>query len=96
MLSASRGSTVGAMDIKEAGRTSALDPGIDQKRFCSVEVATPAVGHSRPRWSVRAMSGLPPLATELRTSLVVRFAPRTDVSRRLAWASREQLRRREN
>ena len=26
-------------------------------------------GHSRPNWAVRAMSGLPPIATELRTSL---------------------------
>jgi hypothetical protein len=32
-------------------------------------------GHSRPKWRVPAMSGLPPIATELRTSLVVRFVP---------------------
>jgi hypothetical protein len=32
-------------------------------------------GHSRPKWAVYAMSGLPPLATELRTSLLVRFVP---------------------
>ena len=38
-------------------------------------------GHSRPKWSVRAMSGLPPLATELRTSLVVRFVPNPDTTR---------------
>jgi hypothetical protein len=27
------------------------------------------------KWALRAMSALPPLATELRTSLVVRFVP---------------------
>jgi hypothetical protein len=32
-------------------------------------------GQLRPKWTARAMSGLPPLATELRTSLVVRFVP---------------------
>jgi hypothetical protein len=31
------------------------------------------MGQSRPNWAFRAMSGLPPIATELRTSLVVRF-----------------------
>jgi hypothetical protein len=30
-----------------------------------------APGHSRPNWAVRAMSGLPPLATTERTSLEV-------------------------
>src|SRR5882762_8215443 len=29
------------------------------------------LGHSRPNWAVRAMSGLPPLATTERTSLEV-------------------------
>jgi hypothetical protein len=33
--------------------------------------ATSVVGHSRPNWAVRAMSGLPPLATTERTSLEV-------------------------
>ena len=33
------------------------------------------VGQSRPNWAVRAMSGLPPIATELRTSREVRFVP---------------------
>ena len=32
-------------------------------------------GQSPPNWAARAMSGFPPLATELRTSLVVRFVP---------------------
>jgi hypothetical protein len=32
-------------------------------------------GHSRPNWAAPAMSGLPPLATEPRTSLVVRSVP---------------------
>jgi hypothetical protein len=36
------------------------------------------MGHSRPKWAVRAMSGLPPVATELRTSMVVRFVPKPD------------------
>ncbi len=33
-------------------------------------------GHSRPKWTVSAMSGLPPAVTELQTSLVVRFVPK--------------------
>ena len=37
------------------------------------------LGHSRPKWAVRAMSGSPPIATELRTSLEVRFVPRAEV-----------------
>jgi hypothetical protein len=37
------------------------------------------LGQSRPNWAVRAMSGLSPLATELRTSLVVRFVPLPDI-----------------
>jgi hypothetical protein len=37
-------------------------------------------GSIAPKWAVRAMSGLLPLATELRTSLVDRFVPQTDVS----------------
>jgi hypothetical protein len=36
-------------------------------------------GHSRPNWAVCAMSGLPPIATELRTSLEVRFVPSSDI-----------------
>jgi hypothetical protein len=35
-------------------------------------------GHSRPNWAMRAMSGLPPLATELRTSRHVRDVPEAD------------------
>jgi hypothetical protein len=38
------------------------------------------MGHSRPNWAVRAMSGLPPLATELRTSLEVRFVQISEVA----------------
>jgi hypothetical protein len=41
----------------------------------SIEFAMSVGGHSRPNWAVGAMSGLPPVATELRTSLVVRFVP---------------------
>jgi hypothetical protein len=32
-------------------------------------------GQSLPKWAVRTMSGLPPLATELRTSLVGPLVP---------------------
>jgi hypothetical protein len=31
--------------------------------------------HSQRKWAARATSGLPPLATELRTSQVIRFVP---------------------
>ena len=37
------------------------------------------MGHSRRNWAVRAMSGLPPLATTERTSLDVRFVPICDI-----------------
>jgi hypothetical protein len=37
------------------------------------------LGHSRPNWAVRTMSVLPPIATELPTSPVVRFVPTTEV-----------------
>ena len=43
----------------------------DQPIVCQLEFAVG--GHSRPKLAVPAMSGLPPLATELRTSLEVRF-----------------------
>ena len=36
-------------------------------------------GLSRPNLAVRVMSGLLPLATELRTSLVVPFVPNGDI-----------------
>jgi hypothetical protein len=35
-------------------------------------------GQSLPKRAVRAMSGLPPIATKLRTSLEVRFVPEPD------------------
>ena len=38
------------------------------------------MGQSLPYRVFLAMSGLPPAATELRTSLVVRFVPTTDIS----------------
>src|SRR4051812_16653570 len=37
-------------------------------------------GQSRPKWAVHAMSGLPPLATELRTSREVRKVPKAEVT----------------
>jgi len=45
----------------------------------SNQLASARVGHSRPNRAVRAMSGLPPPATELRTSLMVRFVPTADL-----------------
>jgi hypothetical protein len=41
-----------------------------------------ALGHSRRFDDVRAMSGLPPTATEMRTSLEVRFVPKGEVASR--------------
>ena len=38
------------------------------------------MGHSRLNWTVCAMSGLPPVATELRTSRIGSFVPTTDIS----------------
>jgi len=38
-----------------------------------------ARGQTLPKWAVRTMSGLPPLATELRTSLVVRLVPDSEM-----------------
>ena len=40
------------------------------------------MGQSLPKWAVRAMSAFPPIATELRTSLEVRFVPLGDIQ---AW-----------
>src|SRR5450759_5107172 len=37
-------------------------------------------GQSQPNWAARAMSGLPPIATVLRTSQVVRFVPDSEVA----------------
>jgi len=39
-----------------------------------------AQGHSRPNWVVRVTSAFPPIATELWTSLVVRFVPIPEVA----------------
>jgi hypothetical protein len=38
-----------------------------------------ALGQEPPNLAVRDMSAFPPIATELRTSLVVRFGPRGDI-----------------
>jgi len=38
-----------------------------------------ALGHSRPNWTVRAMSAFLPLATKLRTSRHVQKVPETDI-----------------
>jgi hypothetical protein len=37
-----------------------------------------SLGQSRPNWAFRAMSGLPPVVTELRAWLVVRLVPQAD------------------
>jgi hypothetical protein len=42
------------------------------------------LSRSRPNWAVGAMSNLPPLATEQRTSQVTRFVPETELTRLLA------------
>jgi len=44
-------------------------------------------GQSLPNWAVGTMSGLPPLATELRTSLMVRFVPISEVAQ-LMWGQK--------
>ncbi len=36
--------------------------------------------HSRPNWAVRVMSGMPPIATELRTSTSGSFVPRPEMA----------------
>jgi hypothetical protein len=38
------------------------------------------IGQSLPKSATRATSGFPPLATELQTSLVVRFVPNSEVA----------------
>jgi hypothetical protein len=40
--------------------------------------AISGLGQSLPKWAARAMSVMPPLATELQTSPEVRFVPTTD------------------
>ena len=40
-----------------------------------------ALGYSLPKWAIRVMSAFLPLATELRTSLEVRFVPYSEVER---------------
>jgi hypothetical protein len=46
-----------------------------------------ALGLSLPKWAVCAMSGLPQIATELRTSLEVRFVPTSGLMHRSKQAS---------
>jgi hypothetical protein len=43
-----------------------------------MKAATSDMGQSRPNWAVGTMSGLTPSATELRTSLMVRWVPQPD------------------
>src|ERR1700722_16608561 len=49
--------------------TNAFNSPIDGARLTS------GLGHSLPKWGVRPTSAFPPIATELRTSLEVRFVP---------------------
>jgi hypothetical protein len=37
------------------------------------------LGQSLPKWAARRMSAFPPIATDLRTSLEVRFVPDSDI-----------------
>jgi hypothetical protein len=46
-------------------------------RVCTC--GTTALGHSRPSWAVRVMSGLPPIASVERTSRFGSFVPRAGV-----------------
>ena len=45
------------------------------------EAVMTVLGQSRPNWAVSAMSGLPPIATELRTSRNGSFVPIRDIAR---------------
>jgi hypothetical protein len=47
-------------------------------------------GQTRPNWMVRATSVMPPIATELRTSLEVRFVPKGDIDLTAAGLDRDQ------
>jgi hypothetical protein len=47
-------------------------------------------GQSRPKWTVRATSAFPPIATELRTSLEVRFVPEADIEHRRAGQKKDR------
>src|SRR4051812_48479067 len=48
--------------------------------FITDKTKLAALGQSLPKWAVRAMSVLPPIATELRTSLEVRLVPTAEVA----------------
>src|SRR3977135_2077899 len=49
-------------------------------RLSRVWDLTSGSGQSRQNWAVRVMSAFAPMATELRTSLIVRFVPSADAT----------------
>lgn len=53
---------------------------MDTVPMVNLDWALSAVGPSRPKWHVPAMSGFPSLATNQRTLLEVRFVPKADSS----------------
>jgi hypothetical protein len=65
-------STFGRSIYTTGGRSCSFSP---RRRDESGFVACPLRVHSRPNWTVRAISAFLPLATELRTLLEVRFVP---------------------
>jgi hypothetical protein len=49
------------------------------------------VGHSRPNSAVRATSGLPPIATELRTSRIGSFVPQAEMTTKVKrWNAKQR------
>ena len=50
------------------------------KRIIASTEFSHSLGHSRPNWAVPAMSGLPPIATKLRTSRDVSNVPEADLT----------------
>ena len=79
-LSPRTGSPYRARDFRARG---ASWPDFDQRPPGTYRAAaglgpTSEMGRSQPNWAFCAMSGLPALATELRTSLLVRFVPKAE------------------
>src|ERR1700675_3432724 len=66
---------------EQATRLSSVDGILMPSALAVRSGLMPQLGQSRPNGAVGTMSGLLPLATELRTSMVVRFVPRTLRSR---------------
>jgi hypothetical protein len=73
----------------EAGYIDARPPPPIRRNLLATHGRTIHAGHFRPDWAVRVMSASPPIATELRTLLEVRFVPRPEQAME---ASRQQVR----